>query len=851
MRTTLAIVCLSLIAARLDAQCANAWAPFGTLPGVDHAVNAVASWDPDGPGPLTPRVVVGGLFGTAGGVQASAVAAWDPPTAQWSALGAGPAGPSSVNALLTLANGDLVAGGSNPYSATAVSTLARWNGTSWTPFGGLTASSQGVSALAQLPNGDLAVGGYFTSAGALALPYVGAWNGTSWSSLGGGMNGPVLDLVVMPNGDLVAVGAFTIAGGVPANGVARWNGTAWSALGAGITGSVSGPGPQGEAAVVLSNSDLVVGGNFTQAGGVPAPGVARWDGTSWSAFGGGVTGSGYSSIGVRGLVVMPNGDLVAGGFFMDAGGVPIPNIARWNGTAWSSLGAGIPTGAVNALAVLPSGDLVAGGTFAVAGNVGAANVARWNGSAWSSLGNGTAPSDDVRSLISMPDGSIVAGGLFRAAGGVAAYGIARWNGAAWSAVGGGFAPSGAVNAMALQPNGDLVAGGNGLVSTWNGAAWTHLPAAMTGSVPHARGAEAVAVLANGDIVVGGDFATIDSLWINGLARWNGTAWSMLGSQTPGQIHAMATLSNGDLVVGGGMWMPHPQANNIARWNGTVWSPLGTGLGDFSSEVFAIAPLPNGALIAGGRFASAGGLPASNIARWNGTTWSPIGAGLPFTVRAVHVLPNGDVLAAGEPWQAGGVWSQGSARWDGTAWSAIGNSISPYHPGLLAIAALPNGDLLVGGGFDGLGTQFSPNLVRLTTTCPATAQRFGSGCMSSGGMVDLGATALPWLGATFHSRATGLPANALAWIAYGFQSATLPLSAVVSPAGAGCHLWQTIDLLAPALPTAGTLDIAIGTPDVPALLGLVLHQQVGAVELQGAVVLEVTSSNRLTLVFGRF
>lgn len=51
--------------------------------------------------------------------------------------------------------------------------------------------------------------------------------------------------------------------------------------------------------------------------------------------------------------------------------------------------------------------------------------------------------------------------------------------------------------------------------------------------------------------------------------------------------------------------------------------------------------------------------------------------------------------------------------------------------------------------------------------------------------------------------------------------------------------------------SGSLDIAFGAPDAPALLGSVLHQQVGALELQGAAVLERTSSNCPRLVFGRF
>ncbi|MCA8974469.1 MAG: hypothetical protein KDC98_07090 [Planctomycetes bacterium] len=848
MKLSLTFASLALFAIRLDAQCANAWAAFGALPGVDYVVNAATSWDPDGPGPMTQRAVVGGRFGVAGGIQASAVAAWDPLTGQWSALGAGPNGLVSVDALLALPSGDLIAGGAYSSAGTITKTLARWNGTAWTPFGGALSSTLGVNALTWLPNGDIAVGGDFTAAGTTPLPYIGVWNGTSWSSLGGGMNGPVLELSTLPNGDLIALGAFTIAGGVAANGIARWNGTAWTALGAGLTGSVASSAAQGEAAVVLPNGDLIVGGVFTQAGGTAASNVAYWNGTSWSALGGGITGSGSYYTAVHALARLPNGELIAGGYFTGAGGAPIPNIARWNGSSWSSLGAGTPSGMVNKLAILPSGELLAGGAFTVAGNVGATFVARWNGTAWSSLGGGTAPSGAVRSLLTMPDGTVMAGGVFRAAGGLEAHGIAHWDGATWSSLGGGCA-SGSVGAMTLRPNGDLIAGGYGLVSSWDGAAWTHLPAAMTPGVPHADGVEALAVLANGDIVVGGDFATIDSQWISGLARWNGTAWSMLGGQAAGEIHAMTTLSNGDLVVGGDSWWLPAGAEGVARWDGSSWSSVGTGLQPSTSVVHALAPLANGAFLAGGSFTQAGTLPVSNIAMWNGTAWSALGSGTNGLVRRLHVLPNGDVIAAGQFTQAGGVAVPGIARWNGAAWSPVG---SGQQSGLvLAIAAGPEGDLLVGGSFATIGGQVSPHLARLVTTCPATAQRFGSGCTSSGGLVDLRATSLPWLGATFRSRATGLPANAIAAVAYGLQSSTVPLGAVVSPTGAGCRLWQSLDLVSGAVPIAGGLDIALAIPDVPALIGMVLHQQVGVAELQGATVLEWTSSNRLTLVLGRF
>jgi len=69
---------------------------------------------------------------------------------------------------------------------------------------------------------------------------------------------------------LVAGGSFGVAGGQSAGRIARWEGTSWSALGGGIQGTVH--------ALSTFQGDLVVRGSFTQAGGQPAQSIARWTG---------------------------------------------------------------------------------------------------------------------------------------------------------------------------------------------------------------------------------------------------------------------------------------------------------------------------------------------------------------------------------------------------------------------------------------------------------------------------------------------------------------------------------------------------------------------------------------------
>ncbi len=81
-----------------------------------------------------------------------------------------------------------------------------------------------------------------------------------------------------------------------------------------------------EALAVDSNDDLYVGGDFFEAGSgaTTANYIAKWDGTSWSALDGGVSG-GF----VRALAVDSNDDLYVGGYFTTAGGQISMNLGRW------------------------------------------------------------------------------------------------------------------------------------------------------------------------------------------------------------------------------------------------------------------------------------------------------------------------------------------------------------------------------------------------------------------------------------------------------------------------------------------------------------------------------------------
>jgi hypothetical protein len=111
------------------------------------------------------------------------------------------------------------------------------------------------------------------------------------------------------------------AGGIAATNIAKWDGNNWSALGSGIHDYSLQDWPPTVRVLAVLGGDLYAAGNFRTAGGNESIGIAKWDGSSWSALGSGMND------GVDALVVS-GGNLYAGGFFTTAGGKISGYVAR-------------------------------------------------------------------------------------------------------------------------------------------------------------------------------------------------------------------------------------------------------------------------------------------------------------------------------------------------------------------------------------------------------------------------------------------------------------------------------------------------------------------------------------------
>ena len=419
----------------------TSWSQLGTgMNGAVMAMHVLANGD---------LVATGGF----GGV----VSKWNGTT--WSSFGTG-LGIATGRTLRELASGELVLGGSVPTG------VVRWNGTAWSSFGGKGLDGS-ISSMTTLPNGDVVAGGFFVTADdGLIVNRIARFDGTSWSALGAGSASLVAAVTSLANGDVIASGSFTTPTGT--HGVAQWDGSSWTGLGS-VTGNVW------KLVTTTSGEVLAAGSSNLTIGGVALHGLGKWNGTSWSGF-----GTGFDNNAVYAATTLPNGDVVAGGYFTAAGGTPVNRIARWDGAAWQPLGSGMDS-TVFALGILPNGDLVAAGEFTAAGGTPASRVARWNGSVWSGLGTGTNGRVDAMQVL--PDGDVVVGGWFTTAGGIAANRIARWNGSTWSSIGTGLnAPCAAISnlsATGLAVSGSFTDAGGLLARGFARVVTTCPPAATT------------------------------------------------------------------------------------------------------------------------------------------------------------------------------------------------------------------------------------------------------------------------------------------------------------------------------------------------------------------------------------
>lgn len=474
----------------------------------------------------------GGSFSWAGYVRAKHIARWN--GTAWSAVGAGL--DHDVSSLASLGS-DLFAGGFFHFSGTTdLKGVARWNGLSWSSLGEPFSGSP-IDTLAVVGT-TLYAGGYLAVSPGLSGFGCWRWQDGAWTKIGIWAHPQAIIAV----GDDLYIGSGNYSGaGALNSGFYKWNGAAWATVG--------GTGTDGDVkALAWLGGELYAGGSFTVINGVPANGIARWNGDIWQPLAEGLL---YGTLPAHATCMTVNGsDLYVGGNFTIAGSINSPEVAKWNGSSWSKIGASFDIPLLYALAF--QGDrLFAGGRFNSVNGIAANNIAAWDGNTWEPVGGGT--DDWVFTLLASSDG-LYAGGDFTSAGGVTTKGIAKWNGTSWSALGAGLDKR--VTALAMSGT-DLYAGGNFKIpgsapssgyyaAKWDGTSWSPMNGLNIGFYNQVS---AFAVVGSTVYASVSSYDNTTGLMRGAVQRWDGTNWNALGSPLSSAPETLLSCGEG-LFIGG-------------------------------------------------------------------------------------------------------------------------------------------------------------------------------------------------------------------------------------------------------------------------------------------------------------
>ncbi len=618
-----------------------------------------------------------------------------------------------VEAVAVQTDGKLLVGGSVFIGSSPVIRRLESNGLPDTNFVVQPDTAGSAYAVMVQPDARILVGGSFTTINGVARGGIARLNpdGSIDPSFnpGSGANGCVNAIVRQNDGRIVIAGQFSRFNGVSRNRVARLhpNGTLDLSFN-------PGPGPDAQIFAVALTGDgrILIGGGFTGVNGIARGHIARLnsDGTLDFGFDPGTGTDGT----VEAIVVDADGSALIGGSFFTVNGVPRPGIARVRG--------GGPVSLAPAIVVPPTNQVVAAGedvllTVLATGvpaptyqwqfngeNIPGAdawvlplrNVRSTNGGVYRvritnphgtvtsgdavlsvalpqrnagtpdiDFYSGAGPNDRVNAIVLQPDGRIVIGGKFTEFNGAPRGRLARLarNGALDATFAAGPGADGSVNALAVLPDGKLIVGGtftNILGVPRNRIARLNSDGSLDLAFDPGLGADgavlAVAATADGQVLIGGEFSFVGGIPHPGVARFE-TGGAVDPTFVPpwiggSSVMAMILQGDGQLLLGGFMRLANGAFYGLARLTaqGSL-DPAFTNPFGPNNAVLALTAQEDGRVLLGGHFGMVGGTPRSRIARLNtnGTLdagFNP-GSGAGNVVRAVALQRDGRVLIGGD------------------------------------------------------------------------------------------------------------------------------------------------------------------------------------------------------------
>jgi uncharacterized delta-60 repeat protein len=598
-----------------------------------------------------------------------------------------------------------------------------------------------IHAMVVLPDGRILAGGIFSSFGGHALQHVvrlepdGAVDLTF--DTGTGPNGPVYALLVQADGRIVIAGGFTQVQGVERRGIARLlpDGVLDTSFdpGAGAMGNV-------HALALEADGSFIMGGTFNSVDGVERRGLARLfsDGALDPLFDPG-SGPPYA---VRALALDGQGRMIVGGDFTQMAGGPAPRIARLlpDGSADPSfnVGAGADQ-TVFSLLQQSDGGILVGGMFSNINGIPRPLLARLDENGVLDQGFNARMgqySVGVHSASVQQDGRILIGGDIHVLDSHMRIAVARLheNGSVDISFNPTRGPSGLVDDMAMLPDGRIVIAGR--FATYNDEPRPNL-ALLTSNglldMSFQPGAWLDSTTVRSVHVISGERLLVSAgpmvpqNFLHCL-RFDGSPCTDFdnGTGPNGTVYAVAELPDGRILIGGSFMSYDGQPiDRIARLlpDGSL-DPTFIGPGSIVGSIHAMALRPDGRILITGNFTELGGIPRNRVAGLlsdgtvdlsfePGTGPNSGGANGPFDAMALR--PDGKLLLGGGFTFVNGIARRGLVLLDtlgGVSTDFVPDFSPSFFSEVHALALLPDGRIVIAGLFSAYGGQERICMARL-------------------------------------------------------------------------------------------------------------------------------------------
>jgi uncharacterized delta-60 repeat protein len=590
-----------------------------------------------------------------------------------------------------------------------------------------TGADNPVFSISLQADGKIILGGGFTSingvgrGGVVRLNNDGTIDFSSFSNIS--TYGAVFSTIIQPDGKIILAGNFNTYAGNNVNHIVRLhqNGSHDISFNYGV-----GPNNEVLSAQLQPDGKIVIGGAFNAINLQQQFYIARLNsnGTIDPSFDAGI-GTDYN---VNTVNIQPDGKIIIGGQFETFDGLPTKNLLRLNTDGSNDLTFDIGNimnyGHINATSIQSDGKIIICGHGNIENKFGVHRVLD-NGIIDVSFNTGSGANKTVNATVIQPNGKIIIAGDFTTFNGMAINRIIRLesDGTIDATFDSGSGANLYISAVALQPDGKIIIGGG--FTEYNGTLINKVcrlnsDGTIDSGFNIGTGINNVVaditIQPDGKIILVGNFTNFNGTSRKGIVRLNDDG-SIDTTFDPGNgasavVRAVAIQADGKIIIGGDFTTFNSNSyNRIVRLNadGSL-DPTFTINTGFNNLVQCITLQPDGKILVGGQFTFYNGANVKNLARLNtdGTIDASFSSSYTTSsiIRKIVVQQDNKIVI-------GGYFSfySGISRNNILRLNPDGTLDNYFHPGsganwvITSLAIQPDANIIIGGSFtayDGIG-----------------------------------------------------------------------------------------------------------------------------------------------------